>query len=207
MAHPPPPSRPAEHVIALVLGSASPRRRELLEAQGIRLHVRPADVDETAREKETPTAYLDRVVAAKLAKVQADLPAGTRAHAVLVADTTVTIDGEILGKPVDHADAARMLARLSGKTHQVMTRFAIALVEADKTHAETVTTDVTFRPLSAHDIETYVATGECDDKAGAYAVQGKGAAIVKSVAGSYTSVVGLPVCETMIALKALGLAP
>lgn len=169
--------------------------------------MRPADIDETEGEKEPPAAYLERIVAAKLAAVQKGLPAGTRAHAVLVADTTVTIDGRILGKPKDHADAARMLGLLSGKTHEVMTRFAIALVEGDKTHAETVTTQVTFRPLSAHDIETYVATGECDDKAGAYAVQGKGAAIVKSVSGSYTNVVGLPICETMIALKALGLAP
>lgn len=191
-------------IVTLVLASASPRRRELLEAQGLRLHVHPTHVDETPRANETPAAYLERIVADKLVAARKDLHEGTRAEAILVADTTVVVDGAIVGKPESRAESAQMIERLAGREHDVMTRFAIALAHAEKSHAETVTTRVTFRALSKAEILAYAATGEGDDKAGAYAVQGRGAALVKKIDGSYSNVVGLPICEVMVALAKLG---
>ena len=193
------------NVVSIVLGSASPRRRELLEAQGFRLHVRPADVDETVRAGEAPEAYLDRIVADKLRAARAQIGHGTRADALIVADTTVTIDGRILGKPGDREESKSMIEALAGRAHDVMTRFAILDLGSSRDHAETVTTRVIFRELTSAEIDAYVATGEGDDKAGAYAVQGKGAALVTRIDGSYTNVVGLPIAEVVVALAKLGL--
>lgn len=193
------------NVISIALGSASPRRRELLEAQGFRLHVRPADVDETVLSGEAPAAYLERIVHDKLRAAKAQIGPGMRADALIVADTTVTFEGRILGKPADREESKRMIEALAGGAHEVMTRYAIVALETGREHADTVTTRVIFRALTPVEIDAYVATGEGDDKAGAYAVQGKGAALVTRIEGSYTNVVGLPVAEVVVALAKLGL--
>jgi len=190
--------------MTLVLASASPRRRELLGRAGIRFDVLAADVDESIHDGEAPRAYAARVAGAKAA-------AGRRARPdawVLAADTIVVLAvvGEaILGKPEGPADAARMLARLAGRRHVVMT--ATCLV--DPAGAETrrlVETEVDFRPLGAAEIDSYVAGGEWQGKAGAYAAQGQAAAFITAIRGSYTNVVGLPLAETLADLVRLGVA-
>jgi septum formation protein len=165
--------------------------------------VLPAEVDEAPREGEPPGPYLLRVVDAKLAAVRAAAPADSAA--VLVADTVVVGSGDaILGKPRDDAEALSMLTRLSGVVHEVSTRYCLAPASASEPpwRAETVTTRVTFRALGRDEIEAYVATGEGKDKAGAYAIQGAAAGFVRRIEGSYTNVVGLPLCEVVEALRA-----
>lgn len=172
---------------------------------GVPFVVQSASADETALPGELPRAYVERVARAKLDAVRAgDLGA---ASGVLVADTIVVApDGGLLGKPLDDDDACAMIARLAGATHDVSTHFAIASCLRDEApiHAQTVTTRVTFRALSAGEVREYVASGEGRDKAGSYAVQGNAAAFVERIEGSFTSVVGLPVCEVLVALRALG---
>jgi septum formation protein len=195
----------------LVLGSASPRRREILERVGIRHMVVAGCADETVLPEERVLPYLTRVVALKLQAVAAALPAdlAARQPAILVADTSVVLEGDILGKPTDEGDARRMVARLSARTHEVYTRFAIALHRENETseiaHAETVVTHVSFRALSANEIETYARQGEGADKAGGYAIQGLASGFVSRIEGSYTNVVGLPASEVIIALRQLGI--
>jgi nucleoside triphosphate pyrophosphatase len=188
----------------LGLGSASPRRRELLNRVGIPLLIVPVEIDERPLADEAATEYLERIVDQKLA----DAVAQERARAasvILVADTVVLLDGEILGKPHDRAHAQEMLARLSGRVHQVSTRFALARPrDPVALHAETVATCVEIRHLDNDEIRRYVATGEGADKAGAYAIQGIGSFAVSRVEGSYTNVVGLPVCEVVMSLQRLG---
>jgi septum formation protein len=189
----------------LVLGSASPRRREMIATLGVPFVVCTADIDESAREGERPGAYLERIAAAKLDAVRARA-AGTPAG-VLVADTVVIApDGQILGKPVDADDGRAMIERLAGTTHEVQTRFLLAEAAgiAPPAHARTVTTRVTFRALGNDEARAYAATGEGRDKAGGYAVQGRAAAFVERIDGSYTGVVGLPLCEVFVAMRALG---
>lgn len=181
----------------LVLASASPRRRELLERVGVPLIVRPVDVDETPRPHEEAHAYLERVVADKAAAARSAYPEGL----LLVADTSVIIDGEVLGKPDSDDEARVMMERLQGRGHEVATRFALADAS---TVVQTVRTRVWFRPLNAEQIARYVATGEGSDKAGGYGIQGVGAMLVARVEGSYTNVVGLPLAEVVVALEALG---
>ncbi len=193
----------------LGLGSASPRRRALLEQLGIPILIIRADVDERGRRGETPAAYLERVTRDKLVAVSADRRA-ERASVLLVADTIVLIDGEVLGKPQSTGDAAAMLERLSGRVHEVWTRFALGRAQGGASavvHAETVCTRVEFRPLTAQAITRYVATGEGMDKAGAYAIQGVGSFAVSRIEGSYSNVVGLPVCEVVVALEVQGFVP
>jgi septum formation protein len=189
----------------LVLGSASPRRREMVATIGVPAVVRAVDVDESARAGEAPDAYLERVAAAKLDAVRSgDL--GDVAG-VLVADTIVVApDGAVLGKPAGDDDACAMVERLAGATHAVSTRFLLAepAPSAAVAHGQTVTTRVTFRALLPGEARAYAATGEGRDKAGAYAVQGRAAAFVERIDGSYTSVVGLPLCEVVVALHRLG---
>jgi septum formation protein len=208
----------------LLLASGSPRRREILAQLGIPCLVRATDVDEQVRDGELPGPYLVRIVEDKLeaacrpfARVAAPARGDTlksiniaaAAAAVLVADTSVIDGTAILGKPSSDGDAQAMIARLAGRTHEVWTRFAIAAPEspARVLHAETVTTRVTFRPLTDERILAYVASGEGKDKAGAYAVQGRGAGLVERIEGSYSNVVGLPACEVLVALERLGLCP
>lgn len=169
----------------IVLASASPRRYALLEQLGLRFSVEAPDVDETPLLDEAPVPYVQRLAVAKAHAVH--VPAHTL---VIAADTTVDLGGEILAKPVDADDARAMLRRLSARTHRVHTGVALRL--GDRTVAETITSLVTFTPLTAAMIEWYVGTGEPLDKAGAYAVQGAGGVFVQRVQGSVSNVVGLP---------------
>jgi septum formation protein len=172
----------------LVLASASPRRAELLRAAGIRFEVVAADVDERQHSGEEAEAYVRRLATAKATHVAA----AHRGRTVLGADTTVVVDGEVLGKPHDAAEAVSMLGRLSGRSHQVLT--GVCLIGPDgRTDTAVASTTVEFRPLTAAEIETYVASGEPMDKAGAYAIQGGAGRFVTRVDGDYDNVVGLPV--------------
>jgi septum formation protein len=169
----------------VVLASQSPRRRELLTLIGITHEVRPADVDETLHAGEEPEAYVERVARDKVAKIVAQ----ERDAVVIGADTTVVVDGDVLAKPDDAADAVRMLTRLAGRSHFVHTAIAVARAAQIVSAVETV--GVTFRALGAAEIAAYVATREPMDKAGAYGIQGFGATIVERVDGDYFSVMGL----------------
>lgn len=193
----------AEH--PLVLGSGSPRRREMLSALRLPFQVLAADIDEERRAGEPPLDYLTRIAAEKLQGVRARL--GNAAHAaILVADTTVVIDGDVLGKPSDVADAVRLFSRIAGRVHQVFTRYAIGLPGHDGVRlARTVETRVHIRAADSDEIRAYAATGEGLDKAGAYAAQGIGTFFIERVEGSYSNVVGLPACEVLSDLRALGL--
>lgn len=188
----------------LLLGSASPRRREILTTLGVPLVVVSLDVDERVRTGESPEPYLERVVADKL-DAAARHAAGR--GGVLVADTSVILGEETLGKPATKDDARTMIRALAGRAHEVWTRFAIARPEDPKriAHAETVKTKVWFRSLDEDEIDAYVETGEGLDKAGAYAIQGIGAFAVSRIEGSYSNVVGLPACEVIQALGRVGL--
>ena len=183
----------------LRLASASPRRRQLLALIGVPHVVTPADIDETPRAGETPAQYVQRLAAGKAAAIWAihqDLP-------VLGADTTVVIDGEILGKPESLADARRMLGKLSGRTHEVHTGLALQTSAGSSTGI--ASTQVSFANLSAAQIDDYWASGEPQGKAGAYAIQGLGAVFVRNIGGSYTAVVGLPLYETAEMLGRAGI--
>jgi septum formation protein len=182
--------------MTVTLASQSPRRRELLAQLGLALDVRPAHADETPRPGEAPRAYVER-----LAREKARAVAGA---VVLGADTTVAVDGRILGKPDDAADAARMLRALSGRAHEVVT--GVCVRAAGREEAVTVATEVLFAPLDEARIAWYVATGEPLDKAGAYAVQGAGGLFVREVRGSVSNVVGLPLAETLELLARAGAA-
>jgi septum formation protein len=173
--------------VQLILASASPRRADLLRAAGYEFDVVPADVDESARAGEAPGEYVMRIAAAKARAVLRDFPDA----AVIGADTTVVVDGDLLGKPADEDDARRMLARLSGRSHIVLTGVVVASVRRES--GASVSTIVRFVAMSGEDIDRYVASGEPADKAGAYAVQGLGSRFVEAVDGSYSNVVGLPV--------------
>lgn len=189
------------HARTVLLASASPRRKALVEALGHRVVVAPVDVDERELPGEPPDAYLARVVAAKAARAEA-LEVSAPWDVSLVADTIVVVDDAILQKPVDDADGAAMLRRLSGRDHTVTTRFSLRARDG-RTHTESVSTVVTFRRVEEDEVAWYVATGEGRDKAGGYAVQGHAAAFVARLAGSYGAVVGLPSCEVAVALRAL----
>ena len=170
----------------LVLASQSPRRSEILRQAGIPFTVRVAAVDETPIQGEKPEDYAVRLAELKALAV----PAGPD-EAVLGADTTVVIDGEMLGKPADEADARRMLERLSGRQHQVIT--GICLKRGQEVIRDCAATKVWFTPMTAAEIEEYVASGEPMDKAGAYAIQGLASKFIEKIDGCYFNVVGLPV--------------
>jgi len=190
---------------SLVLASSSSRRQELLRGLGLEFTVVPADVDESRRRDEKALDYVERVARDKAMAVVAKL--GTSAAGnlvVLAADTTVDVDGEILGKPADDADARRMLRLLSGRTHQVHT--AVVAWRIAGLQEATVTTDVTFVERDEKAIDWYLATGEHRDKAGAYGMQGAAGALVERIDGSPTNVIGLPLAETVALLRACGVA-
>jgi septum formation protein len=186
----------------LVLASASPRRRELLEQLGVRFVCDPADIDESRRPGETPAAYVERMAKEKAACVFSR-HSGT-CRAVLGADTVVVLDDEVLGKPRDHFDGLTMLAMLSGRSHSVLT--AVCLHRAEGVSCERVETSVEFMSLTRELCEAYLATDEPWDKAGAYGIQGLAGAFVRGIRGSYSNVVGLPLCETWQLLQANGIA-
>lgn len=183
----------------LILASASPRRRELLHKAGLGFRVVPSHIPEEVQPGEPPREYVLRTAREKARAVACSHPAAW----ILAADTIVEIDSYILGKPRDEADGRRMLGLLSGRHHRVMTAFVVR--RADRQLERLVTSTVRFKALSEAQISAYLATGEAHDKAGAYAVQGQGRALVAGVDGSYTNVVGLPMDEVLASLQDLGL--
>ena len=196
----------------IYLASRSPRRRELLSQIGVRYHLllfrsrpgEPDEVDEAPVAGEDPAAYVERVARAKAEAgwrrlLQRNLPQAP----VLAADTTVALEERIFGKPAGREDAAAMLAALSGRTHEVLT--AAALKHGDWIETAVSRSEVRLKALSEEDIRQYVATGECDDKAGAYAIQGRAARFVVELRGSYSGVMGLPLYETSLLLDKLPL--
>jgi septum formation protein len=187
----------------LVLASASPRRRELLERIGLRLQVAPVDLDETPRPDENPRPYAQRLAAEKCAA--AAERAGGDELPLLAADTVVVLEGAIFGKPADEAEAAAMLGRLSGRRHEVITAYHIRYRGTATERA--VTTAVTFRLLSPAEVAAYVASGEWRGKAGGYAVQGIAALFATELRGSLTNVIGLPLAEVIADLRAAGALP
>jgi septum formation protein len=179
----------------IYLASRSPRRRELLGQVGVRHTIIDADVDEAVAPGEAPRDYVLRLARAKSESGRRSVVARGLARApVLAADTTVALGNRILGKPIDRADAEAMLAELSGKRHEVFT--AIALQWEDQVETALSASEVEFCQLDAATIRGYVASGEADDKAGAYAIQGRAAAFVLDLRGSYSGVMGLPLYET-----------
>ena len=187
----------------LILASASPRRRELLERLGLLLRIEPAEVDETPTPGERPRAYAQRLAAEKAAAALARL--GSQALPVLTADTVVVLGDDILGKPANQEEAAAMLRRLAGRRHEVMTayraHFAGRMVE------RVVSTGVTFRSLDPAELRAYLDCGEWQGKAGAYAIQGIAGAFAIEVHGSFSNVVGLPLAEVIADLRALEALP
>lgn len=192
MYHPP--------VVRLVLASASPRRRELLAAAGFLFDVDPAHVDESPRGTEPAADYVRRLACQKAVAVAARHPG----RPVIGADTAVVVGGRVLGKPESPADAAAMLAELSGRAHEVLTGVALAIDE--RTEATVEQTTVWMSPLSAGEIAWYVASGEPLDKAGAYAIQGLASRFIPRIEGSYGNVVGLPVATVLQLLRRAGVA-
>jgi septum formation protein len=174
----------------LILASASPRRAELLTAAGFTFEVCIADVDESVAPGESSSAYVQRVAAAKSARVL-EMLVNAEDVVVVGADTTVVVDGEILGKPVDRADSARMIRQLSGRTHLVQTGVSIRTPSTHRVGVEE--TRVHMAALTDEQVDWYVGSGEGRDKAGAYAIQGLASRFVTRIEGSYTNVVGLPV--------------
>lgn len=187
----------------LYLASGSPRRRELLTQIGVAFTPLSASIDETPLPGEGPLAYVERLALGKAQAGLALLAPADPAPVVLGADTAVVLDGRILGKPLDEADALAMLAALSGREHEVMT--AIALVSGQRFEVRSVSSRVRFRTISAQQARDYWASGEPQDKAGGYAIQGLAAIFVESLAGSYSAVVGLPLCETADLLGHFGI--
>ena len=184
----------------VVLASQSPRRRELLTLVGIAHEVRPADIDEAYLAGEQPHAHAERLAREKVAAVSRDDPTAL----VIGSDTIVVVDGIVLGKPTDAAHAAAMLARLSGRSHIVITAIAVEWRGVIRSAVEEV--DVTFHPLTSSEIDAYIATREPMDKAGAYGIQGYGATIVKRVDGDYFAVMGLPLQRLVRLMAELGVS-
>jgi septum formation protein len=180
----------------LVLASASPRRAELLRAAGFDFIIRSVDVDESVRAGESARDYVLRLAVDKATAVPR-----TSGEVVLAADTTVVVDDDILGKPVDDLDAARMLRRLAGRSHQVLT--GVCILRRDEVTTQVAATEVEFVPMHEDEIAWYVATGEPMDKAGAYGIQGRCSRFISRVNGSYANVVGLPLALVYDMLKRL----
>lgn len=187
---------------SLVLASSSPRRRSLLESAGLTFAVRAADIDETPLDDEVPSAYVRRLSIEKAGESAAS-PLASTADVIIAADTTVEIKGLILEKPRDDDEAYGMLRRLSGRTHQVHTGVTVSVARDGARRSSTilVTTEVTFIALTDAMIDWYLETGEANDKAGAYGIQGAAAGFVERVDGSVTNVIGLPVAETLALLE------
>jgi septum formation protein len=188
------------------LASASPRRLELLRQVNVPVEVFPADIDEAPRAGEGAVDYAERVAREKARATMARL--AREGHAlrdawVIAADTVVVVDGEALGKPDDDAHAARLIARLGGRGHEVVTAVALARAGGAE-EVSSVSTKVFFRPLTSREVQGYVASGEGRDKAGAYGIQGLGAGLVTHIEGCYFNVVGLPLTHTLGRLVALG---
>jgi septum formation protein len=184
----------------LILASQSPRRRYLLEQAGLTFAVIPSSFNEDSVQLTEPADYVKTLAEAKANQVARQYPESW----TVGADTIVTIDSDILGKPGDPQEARRMLEQLSGQSHAVFTGYAIACPKEQTCISEAIRTDVEFKTLSSDEIAWYIQTGEPFDKAGAYAIQGMGTFLVRRINGSYTNVVGLPVCEVIETLLKLG---
>ena len=185
--------------LTIVLASRSPRRVELLHRLVSDFIVMPADLDETPHPQEDPVAYVQRLA---LQKARAVYLAGEATSVVVGADTTVDLNGDILGQPIDDDDARRMLQLLSGTTHRVHT--AVAVVSNRGEQVKVVSSDVTFMPISPQMLAWYIGTGESAGKAGSYAIQGHGSALVASSTGSMSNIIGLPLAETATLLASTG---
>lgn len=189
--------------ITVYLASASPRRQQLLHQVGISHQVIRPDIDESVRQDESPEAFVSRMALEKaragLVRIQAE---GFIAAPVLAADTCIVLDGEIIGKARDRSDGLRILQRLAGRSHQVLT--GVALVAGDDVQQALSRSVVVFGSLSANEIEAYWDSGEPSDKAGAYAIQGKAAAFIERIEGSYSGIVGLPLFEVVNMIKKTG---
>jgi septum formation protein len=181
----------------LVLASASPRRREILAQLGAAFRIEPSGIDEARLPGELPEPHVQRLAREKAREVRQRLAADPSRPCLLAADTIVVIDDEVLGKPSDDLEALRMLERLSGRAHRVLTGLFACEVGGDWQAARLLCTEVRFRTLDARAARAYVASGEGRDKAGSYAIQGLGAGLVREIAGSYTNVVGMPAAETL----------
>jgi len=189
----------------LVLASASPRRRELLEQLGLILQVRPANIDETPLPGERAAEYVRRVAAAKCDAVAATGASEPSGLPTLAADTIVIVDDQILGQPRDEDDARRMLLLLAGRRHDVTTAYRVSF--GGRTLDRAVTTVVSFRSLQPAEVDAYIGSGEWNGKAGGYAVQGRAGAFVSELRGSHTNVIGLPLAEVLADLQALNALP
>ena len=175
------------------MASKSPRRRFLLEQAGLEFSVIPSNLDENSIRLTSPASYVRRSAEAKAKDISQKYPDSW----VIGADTMVFIDNALLGKPNSRSEARKMLRSLSAKTHQVLTGYCICCEAAGRFFSETIKTDVFFKELTELHINWYINSGEPFDKAGAYAIQGLGTSLVKRINGSYTNVVGLPVCEVL----------
>jgi len=185
---------------SFILASASPRREELLRSVGLTFKIIPADVDETSLAGESPRAHVRRLSRDKASVIANQYPKAL----VLGADTIVVIDGLILGKPKSRKQAREMLERLSGRKHTVFTGFTIAHTGSGISKTKVVQSTVQFKEINPEEMNWYVGGDEPYDKAGGYAVQGMGAYFIKAIRGSYTNVIGLPLCEVLEALKDFG---
>lgn len=187
----------------LYLASGSPRRRELLSQIGVPFRIHSLPIDENVLPGEAPLAYVERLARAK-AEVALAALSRVEDAVVLGADTSVVLDGRTLGKPLDREDGLATLRALSGRSHQVLT--AVALASHKRQACRVVCSEVNFRPLTEAELDAYWASGEPRDKAGGYAIQGLGAVFVRQLQGSYSAVVGLPLCETAELLGEFGIA-
>jgi nucleoside triphosphate pyrophosphatase len=184
----------------LILASRSPRRYELLKQVGLEFDVIPSRIEEDFVKGESPRKHVLRLAEAKALDVGNRHPD----HWVIAADTIVYVDHSILGKPKSREEAKKMLRRLSGKQHRVLTGFSVQHLEKGKGDREAVQTAVKVKKLTQAEMEWYVETGEPFDKAGGYAIQGMGSFMIESIKGSYTNVVGLPICELIQMMSRLG---
>ena len=185
----------------LILGSASPRRLEILkQANIVPVKVIPADIDEEPKAGELPIKYCERIALEKVNAIS-----GGADEIILTADTTVSVGRRIMGKPKDPDEAIKFLKLLSGRRHKVIT--AIAVKNAQEIRKKSVISSVKFKNLSSHDIDYYISSGEWKGKAGGYAIQGLGSEFIPWISGSYSGVVGLPIAQTISLLKSLGWTP
>jgi septum formation protein len=188
----------------LILASSSQRRAEILRDAGVAFEIRATQIDEAALPGERPHAMVARLAEAKARSVAAQMDAGMPECIIVGADTTVVLDGEILGKPRDSAHAREMLAKLSGRTHHVLTGLFLLRLPGNAARAAVENSAVTFVPLAEKEIDAYVATGEPLGKAGAYAIQGLGGRYIPRIEGCYFNVVGLPLARLYALLRELG---
>jgi septum formation protein len=184
----------------LILASASPRRRELLTLMGLAFEVAPSGIEEATREGDAPGEHVLRLAKQKAQALSAHYPDAW----IMGADTIVVLDEEILGKPGAASEAGEMLRRLSGREHQVYTGFALARKETDLLEGDVARSSVFFKNISEEEINRYVKTEEPYDKAGGYALQGRGACFISKIYGSYTNVIGLPLCEVVSLMRRVG---